>query len=76
MESETATAAAFSFLGADRVIIRPGYEMFVPGLSSLTDLQSGQMLSSHSNQMDLHKFSLIPIHPAQFGREIYDMGST
>jgi hypothetical protein len=76
MESETATVGDFSFFGADRLIIKPGSETFIPCFPSLTDLQSNQMLVSHSNRMDLHKNSVIPIHPAQFSREIYDMGST
>lgn len=76
MESETATAAAMSYFGADRLIIRPGSERFDPVLPSLTGLQSTQMLISHSNQMGIHKSSVVPIHPAQFSREIYDRGST
>jgi len=76
MESETATVAAFSFSGADRMIMKAGSETFVPGFPSFTDLQSNQMLVSQSNQMEFHKNSVIPIHPAQFSREIYDMGST
>ena len=57
MESETTTVAAFSYFGADRVIVKRRSEMFVPGFPSLTDLQLNQMLVSHSNQMDLRKNS-------------------
>jgi hypothetical protein len=76
MESEIATAADFSYFGADRTIIGPESERFVPAFPSLTCLQSDQMLLSHSNEMSIHKNSAVPIHPAQFSREIYDMGST
>jgi len=76
MESGTTAVAGFSFPGTDTMIIRPGSETCVPGLPSLTDLQSNQMLISHSNQISLHKISVIPTHPAQFNREIYETGST
>ena len=33
------------------------------------------MLVSHSNQMDLRKHLVIPNHPAQINRELYDMKS-
>jgi hypothetical protein len=57
MESETATVTTFSFSGADRMIMKPGSETFVPGFPSLTDLQSNQMLVSHSNQWPSQKLS-------------------
>ena len=59
MESKTTTVAVFPYFGADRVIVKRKSEMFVPGFPSLTDLQSNQMLVSHSNQMDLYKNSVI-----------------
>lgn len=76
MESETVTVADFSIFGAEGVIMKPGSETSVPGFPFFSDLQSNQMLVSHSNEMDLYNNSVIPISPAQFSREIYDMGRT
>jgi len=76
MESETAAATVFSFFGADRMIVWPGSERAGPVLSSVTGLQSNQMFISHSNQMGIHKSSVVPIHPTQLSGDIYDMGST
>lgn len=58
------------------MIMRPGSERFGPVSPSLTELQSNQMLASHSNQMSIHQNSVVPIHPAQFSREIYDLDSS
>lgn len=76
MESETVTVADFPIFGAEGVIIKPGSETFVPGFPFFSDLQSNQMLVSPSNEMDLYNNSVMPISPAQFSREIYDMGRT
>lgn len=77
MESEAAaTEAVFSYFGGDTMIIEPESERFVPVFQSLTSLQSNQMLISHSNQMGIKENSAVAIHPAEFSREIYDMGST
>lgn len=76
MESEIAAEAAFSYFEADRMNIMPESERFVHDFPSLTWLQSNQMLISDSNQMSILKNSAVPIHPAEFSREICDMGST
>jgi len=76
MESEIAAEAAFSYFGSDRMNIETESERFVQDFPSLTWLQSNQMLISHSNQTSILKNSADPIHPAEFSREICDMGST
>lgn len=76
MESETAAVTGSLLFGTDKMTTRPGSENVGPVFPSLTGLQSNQMLISHSNQMGFHKSSVVPIHPAELSREIYDMEST
>eukprot|EP00253_Pinus_taeda_P005924 PITA_05924 len=65
----------FHFL-EQTVIMRQGSEGFGPVSFSLIGLQSNQMLISPTNQLGIHKNPVPTIHPAEFSREIYDMGST
>eukprot|EP01018_Ginkgo_biloba_P027250 Gb_20332 [translate_table: standard] len=73
------TAATFSSFGASleekSIIMKRGSDRFVPVLPSSLNMQSNQMLTSHSNQLRLVRNSGTPTQQAQLSREMYDVVS-